>query len=102
MLDVRLLPTTTEAQCEKNMQALILSALLLLVACRHRRPTSTPEPSANSRPADSLAYETITVDRAAQPIDIPKPRYPPDLRSSGRCGYADLKYIVGVDDRAEP
>jgi TonB family protein len=33
---------------------------------------------------------------------MPKPRYPLDLQLSGRCGYANVKYVVGLDGRVEP
>jgi protein TonB len=47
-------------------------------------------------------YEETELDRPVNPITIPMPEYPHDLRSVGAPGRVRLEYVVGPDGRVEP
>ena len=42
------------------------------------------------------------VDDPVQPINIPKPRYPPVLQQAGVSGFVDAQYVVDTLGHAEP
>ena len=42
------------------------------------------------------------VDDPVEPVQCPEPRYPPALKTVGVNGSVTLRYVVGVDGRAEP
>jgi protein TonB len=42
------------------------------------------------------------VDDPVQPINIPKPRYPPVLQQAGVSGFVDVTYVVDTLGHAEP
>ena len=72
-------------------------ALLSLVSCSsHARVrNSIPESS------QGAVYDEKAVDQAVTPIDLPMPVYPPAPQIAGQCGHVDLRYVVGLDGRAE-
>jgi protein TonB len=41
------------------------------------------------------------VDDPVQPINFPKPKYPPVLQQAGIAGSVDVQYVVGIDGKAE-
>ena len=41
------------------------------------------------------------VDDPVQPLNCPKPKYPPVLQQAGIAGSVDVQYVVGIDGRAE-
>jgi periplasmic protein TonB len=42
------------------------------------------------------------VDDPVQPLNIPKPRYPPVLQQAGVSGFVDAQYVVDTLGHAEP
>lgn len=48
------------------------------------------------------AVTMLDADEPAQYLDGPRPVYPPALRQVGGEGSVHLRYIVGIDGRAEP
>jgi periplasmic protein TonB len=41
------------------------------------------------------------VDDPVQPINQPRPKYPPVLQQAGIAGSVDVQYVVGIDGKAE-
>lgn len=83
------------------MRAGVLALLVLTIGCG-------PHPTAaGPAPQTAVARDTIddVIDYPDSPVTIvyiPDPVFPDSLRRQGRCGHADLEYIVGVNGRAEP
>lgn len=42
------------------------------------------------------------VDDPVQPINFPRPKYPPVLQQAGIAGSVDVQYVVGIEGKAEP
>lgn len=65
--------------------------------------TGMSAPTRDSTPTDPRALVTAQqADEPAEYLDGPPPLYPPALRQVGVQGFVQLRYIVGVDGRAEP
>ena len=80
------------------MHHLRVTVLLFLAACASHTPASNSLPDASQGPA----YDEKAVDQPVSPITMPKPVYPRAFQIAGQCGYVDLRYVVGIDGRAEP
>jgi TonB family protein len=72
--------------------------LLSLVACYSHAPVRNSTPDSSREPV----YDEKAVDQPVTPIDLPRPVYPRGLQMAGQCGYVELRYVVGLDGRAEP
>jgi len=55
-----------------------------------------------SGPVTGETFLQEQVDDPVQPINIPKPRYPPVLQQAGVSGYVDAQYVVDTLGHAEP
>ncbi len=75
-----------------------MTVLLCLAACTPHAYAGNPTPEVSEGPV----YDEKAVDQPVRPTDLPKPVYPRELQIAGQCGYVDLKYVVGLDGRAEP
>lgn len=56
-------------------------------------------------PVPTVTGETFLVedvDDPVEPINIPRPRYPPVLQSAGISGSVDVEYVVSTEGKAEP
>jgi len=51
--------------------------------------------------SSSLVVAMLAADEQSRYLDGPPPRYPPVLRQSGIEGWAQVRFIVGLDGRAE-
>src|SRR5947207_15762417 len=76
-------------------------ATLLMAGCASSVPQMGPVGPLGAA-LDVPVYDESTVDTPVRPIYMPKPVYPPKFQMAGRCGYAQVKYVVGLDGRAEP
>lgn len=47
-------------------------------------------------------YLVEQVDDPVEPIQIPRPRYPPVLQQAGVSGRVEVEYVVSTEGRAEP
>ncbi len=52
-------------------------------------------------PVTTETFLEAEVDDPVQPINFPKPKYPPVLQQAGIAGSVDVQYVVGVDGKAE-
>jgi protein TonB len=81
----------------RSRSDLVFAASLLMIGCgAHQAPVA-----AAADPSGPV-YEESELDRPANPITIPMPEYPDDLRSVGAPGRVRLEYVVGSDGRVEP
>lgn len=55
-----------------------------------------------SGPVTGETFLQEQVDDPVQPINIPKPRYPPVLQQAGVSGAVDVQYVVDTLGHAEP
>jgi len=55
-----------------------------------------------SGPVTGETFLQEQVDDPVQPINIPKPRYPPVLQQAGVSGFVDVQYVVDTLGHAEP
>jgi len=55
-----------------------------------------------SGPVTGETFLQEQVDDPVQPLNIPKPRYPPVLQQAGVSGYVDAQYVVDTLGHAEP
>jgi periplasmic protein TonB len=55
-----------------------------------------------SGPVTGETFLQEQVDDPVQPINIPKPRYPPVLQQAGVSGSVDVQYVVDTLGHAEP
>ncbi len=53
-------------------------------------------------PVTGEAFLAENVDDPVQPINQPKPRYPPVLQQAGVTGFVDGSYVVDTTGHAEP
>ncbi|HEV8197243.1 MAG TPA: TonB family protein [Gemmatimonadales bacterium] len=53
-------------------------------------------------PVTGETFLQTEVDDPVQPINIPKPRFPPVLQSAGVSGFVDVTYVVDTLGHAEP
>jgi periplasmic protein TonB len=53
-------------------------------------------------PVTGETFLQTEVDDPVQPINIPKPRFPPVLQQAGVSGYVDVTYVVDTLGHAEP
>jgi protein TonB len=56
---------------------------------------------AGAAPSTTETFLEAEVDDPVQPLNFPKPKYPPVLQQAGIAGSVDVQYVVGVDGRAE-
>lgn len=47
-------------------------------------------------------YLVEQVDDPVEPINIPRPRYPPVLQQAGVSGRVEVEYVVSTEGKAEP
>ncbi|HEY9384687.1 MAG TPA: energy transducer TonB [Gemmatimonadales bacterium] len=55
-----------------------------------------------SGPVTGETFLQEQVDDPVQPLNIPKPRYPPVLQQAGVSGFVDAQYVVDTLGHAEP
>jgi len=55
-----------------------------------------------SGPVTGETFLQEQVDDPVQPLNIPKPRYPPVLQQAGVSGYVDAQYVVDTLGHSEP
>src|SRR4026209_406714 len=55
-----------------------------------------------SGPLTGETFLQEQVDDPVQPLNIPKPRYPPVLQQAGVSGFVDAQYVVDTLGHAEP
>ena len=55
-----------------------------------------------SGPVTGETFLQEQVDDPVQPLNIPKPRYPPVLQQAGVSGFVDVRYVVDTLGHAEP
>lgn len=53
-------------------------------------------------PVTGETFLEAQVDDPVQPVNIPKPRYPPVLQQAGVAGFVDVQYVVDTTGHAEP
>jgi periplasmic protein TonB len=55
----------------------------------------------NGPVSNTETFVEAEVDDPVQPINVPKPKYPPVLQQAGIAGSVDVQYVVGIEGRAE-
>jgi TonB family protein len=84
----------TFATLEAALAAIVLTLTLGCGGPRHR-PWTSPDASAR-------IYSDVELDVPPEPIRIPIPRYPADLRQREVPGRVEMELVIGPDGRVEP